>query len=781
MASCKSEDAAQPPTDTGVDSMLTIDSAVVDAQPDVPPPPVPGAAVQSKTVTTRVQTRELLFAAGEMQISGEPFARDFMGRNLDGYDRAGLPTDQYSPSGRSGDEIKDIVGFSTAVESYEYSKYHQTMVALQAYVGPSLAWGPLVNPTADSSSDEPTVRKRLAIRIGQILTSAGTDAAGYAKVPAPTTNPLNVLGFSGLHPILTPYVSFEPFINPDALVARHCTAGAGYIVASISNPVPDYECGYASLKVNDRSQLELKVSPGVMGLAAWKYSLWGIDFLSRLHDTAGNFVVRVAPGDEPKVGSPDNAIAGFDDTGSATVAGTFIGSTGLEGMWGLSMMEEMDNTAEWLLKSISTTDGTKLDGFSSVKDALAYDYGSPLRWWPTSIAVTEGAPAAWPSVASLTIDDAHSRSADLAALLLGHAMLFGMTDARNTGIAGTVGLRLTFDGAPFAADNGLPDGEATVHDRALAMLRVAFVDLDRVHTFPGTTILTDVATPKAGAIDRAAGVSTTSLAHVTIGLRQALLSLNAAITQYGGADPSPKLDDKGILNTLPTTLPAGSANFSARVRTVLIAQAAFARDVLTTADGLVANGATFDAAGKPTLDATPTKLESQTAAIRALLEGFLTTGDETYLTRARAVFRRLESDFWIPSLRFYRGERGGADAVSMTAERFAFLQSAIRETHKIAHVPGDPVLARSHLESRMGRVNKLLLNGWDDVNGDLKIQKDSECLAGRLQLGEQSLTGEFGMDATKTLVEDLDSDCVLNISGPKVASVLAGEVLFQAK
>ena len=128
-------------------------------------------------------------------------------------------------------------------------------------------------------------------------------------------------------------------------------------------------------------------------------------------------------------------------------------------------------------------------------------------------------------------------------------MAFGMTDARNEAVGQSIGLTATFDGDPFAADNGMPDGEATLHDRLLGLLKVAFVDLDRMHADPKLGVLVNQATVAMGNIERGSKVSATSLAHCIISLRQLLLSVNGAITQYGGADPSPTVDAQGILNT----------------------------------------------------------------------------------------------------------------------------------------------------------------------------------------------------------------------------------------
>ena len=781
-SACKGSDAPAAVDDAGAGDSAVSNDATLDGGGDGGDgAPVASTPVVAKPASTKVEVQRLMFASGEMQISGEPFAEHFMGRNLDGYDRTQLPTDQYSPSAKGGDEIVDLVGFSTAVESYEYSKFHVNMVSVQNHAGPSLAWGPIVNKGASTATDEPTVRQRLVDREGALLRAVGADVAGFAVVPPPTTNPYNLLGFSGLHPIAAPYRSFDAAFVPDQLVGS-CTFTGGYAVFSKAERIPDYECGYHSLEI-PRAQMETVLSPGALGMLTWKQALWGIDFCGRVHDAGGNFVSKVDPADEPNVGKSGNTVVGKDDTGAATEKGTYLASLAIEGTWGLNYVEEMDNGAQWLLSGLATRDGSKLAGFATIKDALAYDYGSPPVWWPTAVTVTEGAPKEWPGPATMKIapGDAKSHAEDLAAVLLGHALFFGMTDARNAAIGGRIGLRLTFDGDPFPADDGTPNGEATAHDRALAVLRVGFVDLDRLHTLAGTGVIADVVDPAATPLAAEPKVTTTSLAHVTIALRQTLLALNAAITQYGGADPNPKLDDQGILNSIPIHPPGGDVGFSTRVRTVLVAQATFVRDVLTRDDGSVAVGATFDPAGKPTVDPAPATLEAQTAAIRALLEGFLATGDTTFVDRARACYKKLEGAFYVADARFWRGVAGGPDTVSMTPERFAFLQSAIREVHKIANVPGDPTLAKATLEDRIARANKLFLNGWDDANGDRKVQKSTECLAGRLQLGEQALTGEYGKNAAGDLVGDRDDDCVLNISWSKQASLLSSQVDYSVK
>jgi hypothetical protein len=124
----------------------------------------------------------------------------------------------------------------------------------------------------------------------------------------------------------------------------------------------------------------------------------------------------------------------------------------------------------------------------------------------------------------------------------------------------------------------------------------------------------------------------------------------------------------------------------------------------------------------------------------------------------------------------------------MTPELFGFLQSSLRETYKALYVPGDPLLDRSVIAERIMRVNKLFLNGWDDLNGNGTLSVDggdypSECILGingGLQQAEQALTGETGINLAGQHVRDRDSDCVPELSHAGHASVMAADIHFHS-
>ncbi|HEX3343653.1 MAG TPA: hypothetical protein VHS09_03730, partial [Polyangiaceae bacterium] len=189
------------------------------------------------------------------------------------------------------------------------------------------------------------------------------------------------------------------------------------------------------------------------------------------------------------------------------------------------------------------------------------------------------------------------------------------------------------------------------------------------------------------------------------------------------------------------------------------------------------------AGGTWTADPAPTLLESQGAALRVLVEAWFLTEDTSYRDRAQAVARTLLTAFWSTPALMFRAQAGGADDVVMTPERFAWLQQALRETYEGLWVPGDPLLDRGVLEGYVARVNKLYLNGWDDLNGDQKVDQPGECLAARMQMGEQALTGEIGTEnngVPQPSEPDHDHDCVHNIADVHVGSVLASQVHFHA-
>ncbi len=172
---------------------------------------------------------------------------------------------------------------------------------------------------------------------------------------------------------------------------------------------------------------------------------------------------------------------------------------------------------------------------------------------------------------------------------------------------------------------------------------------------------------------------------------------------------------------------------------------------------------------------------------------YLATGDVKYRDRAMAVYTRMDATFYDPSARIYGSSPAPVDTVDFTPVRFALLQSALRDVYElvIAH-PGNAT-ERPLLESRIGRLNKLVLNGWDDRNENRLVDWPNECVnvvnsvpRGGLQMGERDLTGETGslqdltsLVAPRTATSDREQDCVPEVDDAHLPAALAAQVTFK--
>jgi hypothetical protein len=621
--------------------------------------------------------------------------------------------------------------------------------------------------------------------------SGGPSGTNWVVSPSPTDNPLNVYGWPGYFPVFLEFKQFQPDVEPSAGATRGCSFTGGYAAASIgAQIVGDYECGYNSLNLPNREAQVVKLlEPDALGFAMWKQGLWVINYWQTVHDLAGNPITQVADADLANIGKPGNTVVGqFADPGDPTgktmldgVAGVYFGDIPLEGFQGLTMLDEMHNKSALMLTLLLTSDGAQLGGFASTKDAIGYGYSSPLRWWPSSVAVTETNTAqppsglSWqvfPQPTAFTIKSASSKLHGLTALAGGFAEMFALTDFNNPQVGGQVSSRGTFDGDPFPADNQLPDGEDTPHDRALAGIKVAVVDMDRLHFDAANNVLVDESTVSGSSVQRGSTVSALVAAYSIVGLRTALRSISSNLTLYSNDTPDtvggPTALDGAPLAGAPAPLPA-------RMLQLIRAQADFIVAKLVAADGSVANA--YDLAAGAA-DASPTKLESEASVIRGLLDAYLATSDTKYRQAAMRVWADLDARFWMTDVRAWRTTAGVSDTLTWTPLAFGTVQGAMRQYWKIVGKrPGDERLAAEILE-RVQRTNKLVLNGWDDANADNKVQWPKECTGGGLQLAERALTGELSHPADGP---DRDHDCVHEASAAKLPSALAGQVVFKRR
>lgn len=651
---------------------------------------------------TRVATREHMLAAGEMQLSGEPLA-EAMGRRLQSYSRFRVPADVYLDAQLQLAWL-DPAGYSTAIESYEYSKQPMNNLMFESGAGTSLAYGPLV-----------------------------TDLEARERQFAAGSHALGRFPLAGMWPTCHVYASFDPTIDPSPAV-HNCAISSddnpgvapGTAVAS-----PDYECDATSLRLRDRrAQIDPLITPGADGFSAWKYGLWVMNYLQIMHDATEG---PVADTDAlAAVGTVDNRVRGTTARGVLTKPGTYLGSSDLEGFQAQMFILSVDNRAEDWLAHLSTDDGKTLSGFAG--DPTAYAYDSPLRWFPT-VRATEDAQDR-PSYALASPD---VEVMDLIGLAMGYAELYALVDPSNRAVGASPPVRAVFDGDPFA-----PDG---LRRRALGIIRVAMIDLDRMHAKDGIFV------------DKV--VSTTTVAYALIGLRTVLRSLGGQLELYSNNQPDTAISHTP-LDAQPLHFPnEPTLTFSARLEQLVRAHAALLYDRLTDASGR---------ASEDTLDA-------HAAAIRGLFAAYLATGDTRYRTRAVAVFDRMERVFFAPDARIYAPP--GATSVQYTPLRFALVQSALRDVYElVARRPGGEA-RMPLLEDRLARLDKLVLNGWDDRDDNRIVDYPRECVRvvdgvprGGLQAAERTLTGETGGSA------DRDRDCVPEIDDAHLPAGLVDAITF---
>ena len=375
-----------------------------EKSPVTPTPEKPlSTTIAATTSSTRFLTADHMLASIEMQISGEPFA-ELLGRDIAGYDRFSAQADNYIDPA-TGMPGKDPLGFSLAIESYEYSKQSMNLLSFEAGAGLSLQFGPLLNPASKPGDEAFTLLLDRLQYLGKASRASGAKfGKDFVTSPAPTNDPSNYYGWPGFWPVYAEFRSFDPAMAPSVGADKQCS-----LAGATDEPIPpgtpqtfvgDYECDTNTLHLSDReAQVEKVLAPDALGYAAWKQALWSINYWASMHDIGQNPISVVAEAKLKQVGEPDNTVVGqfpspLDPTGKELVFGkdgTFLGGVSLEGWQGLVMLDEIDNKSSLLLGGLTSADGKTLQGFASVKDAVDYDYSSPLRWWPAAVAVTEGA------------------------------------------------------------------------------------------------------------------------------------------------------------------------------------------------------------------------------------------------------------------------------------------------------------------------------------------------------------------------------------------------------
>jgi hypothetical protein len=742
-------------------------------------------ALTVTAVDTTFVTEDHFIAAVEMQLAGEPFA-EAMGRDVSGYTRdyacqgAACQASLYADPSLvdPGDGVIDLAGHSSAIESYEYSKQPMNNIAFESGAGTSLLFGPVLNPTAATGAD--------ALALAQTwFQHMGGGSNAYAYVTAPGAG--NPLGWAGLWPVLQPFSSWDPTIAPT-------NNAASCQLTSDDNPgrhaalySDDYECDYTTLNLPNReTQVKKLIGPGASGWTDWKEALWTLNYLQIMHNVKEAAVETVSDATVDQVGIPGNGVTGD------ILPGTYLGSSNVEGFQAGNFIQILDNqAAQWLLQ-LTTTDGAALGGFASLADALNYSPTSAARWFPASIGVTESADASgFPRPTAYAIASADSHLLDLAGMLGAYASVYALTDRSNSDVGGSQPVEVYFDGDPFPVQNQTPSGSPTLHDRALGMIRVALVDMARFHIDRTSGLFVDDATLAGGKLAPGTALSADVAAYTLLSLRTARRALDSQLTLYANTSP----DTQGIPSPLDSFAMVDGVSFATRLDALITGLSNAFYDKLTTGAGVAYAGWNV-ASGKATDGGT--SLDAHSAAVRGLLVAYLATGQTKFRDRAAQVFAHLDATFYDAGARIFRPSAGDTSStVTFTPRRFGLLQGALRDIYElIAALPGQDALGVKVLD-RVGRLDKLVLNGWDDRNQDQIVDWPGECAQmgtgpdgqpmgkGALQMAERTLSGETGSLAPFTpdagdrvITTDREHDCVPEISAAKLPSALATSVTF---
>lgn len=751
--------------------------------------PRPSSELTATLADKRFYVADHMAASIEMQISGEPFA-ELLGRDIAGYDRFSADTNIYTDPG-TGEAGIDTLGWALAIESYEYSKQTMNNTSFESGAGLSFTFAPSLNPEGKDGEEGATLLFDRIQYMGKASRASGAlFGKDFVTSPPDTSYENNHLGWPAFWPVYAEFRSFDPTIAPSYGTTRGCDLGG-----AIDEPVPpellpppvaDYECDYNTLNLPDReAQVEKVLEPDALGYAAWKQALWIINYWFNFHDIGQNPIEKVPETDLAMVGIPGNQVIGqFPSPVDPNELifgkqGTFLGGVSLEGFQGLVMIDEMYGKSVFMLHQLMTTDGSSLEGFATTKEAEDYDYESPLRWWPASVDVTETAQTSdanealrlFPKPTSFSISSADSRLQDYAGMLGGFANLYAMTDHNNVELGGSQMFRATFDGEPWPGDDPEVLGEDTPRDRALGILKVALVNLDRLHYDTTNQVLVDKSTPANG--QRGTLVDTVSSGQAILGLRTALRALNGSLSLYGNDTQ----DQLGAPNPLDQTSLAGapfSGTVESRIVSLVRDQARFLAENVMGSDGLAANAIDLSTGAS---DGTPTTLAAQAALVRGLLEAYLVTSDESFRQASLVAYEALERDFWMNDVLAYRTTFGVDDRMEYTPENFGTLQGALRQYYKlVALQPGFEAEAEKLL-SRVERSFKLVANGWNDKNGD-KVVDSGECMGASFQMAERALTGELShiQDAG-----DRDHDCVPDLATAGLPAALGGMFVLERK
>ena len=542
----------------------------------------------------------------------------------------------------------------------------------------------------------------------------------------------------------------------------------------------------------------MTIDPGSSGWAGWKEALWTLNYLQVMHDSTETAVSTVPAEQLALVGTAGNTILGADDTGAPTVAGDVPRLERHRGLPGRQLPP--DPRQPGAAVADAAHDDRRRDARrlrEPERRPRVQPEQSPLRWFPGSIAVTESAgrerlPATRPATPSPRPTATCSISPGCSART--RASTRSPISQHRRWAAASPRSR-TSTAIPSPSRTRSRPAQPTLHDRALAMMRVLVVNIDRLHVDPATGLLVDDVTLAGGKVVRGTTLSTDVAAYALLALRTARRALDSCPRALQNTKP----DAQGVPCPLDAFPPLDGVTFGARLDAAhrvaverLLRPAHRPPTATPTAAGTSRRSA-------PTDDGST--LDAHTAAIRGLLVAYLATGDTRYRDRAASVFARLDSAFYDPR----RASTGPSRAtrrrtVTFTPRRFGILQGALRDTYElIAVLPGQQAMQaldrgprRAPEQAGAQRLGRPRRGRRHRVAGRVRARRprarrqaarprrpaDGRARAdGRVRVA-RSTTPDAGDGGARVITTDREHDCVPEISAAGLPAALADSITF---
>ncbi len=512
---------------------------------------------------------------------------------------------------RSGAWI-DLPGFSTGVESYEYSKQPMNNIAFESGAGTSLVYGPLVNAGGALHGAQATARARdarSALRAGQRTRSARscfrrarfrdnrTSRQSRADRATPTRSAKgqaseNPLGWPGIWPTVHVFRSFDPTIAPTSAGRPRTARSAPTTIrdrrARSRAPTTSATRRRCTCAIA-RRRSNRSITPGADGFSAWKYGLWVLNYLQVMHDSteAGVATRRRERSRERRRAGQSNRRRRRHGRGDC--AGHVPRLERHRRLPGADVHRGARQPRRGLAHATSRPrDGATLSGFATTLRRARVRLPSAAALVPARDRGDRERRRERLSdarVRALVADSELARSrrarARLLRVLRDHATRTTPTSAaRRPRSAYSTAIR----SRPTIRTPTASPRCTIARSRCCASRSSTWI----ASTRDPSGVLVDDVTMNGTTPARGTTVATTSVAYAIIAMRTALRALCSQLELYSNNTP-----DTAIVSTPLDALPINhpsSATFSQRVRTMLRAQGALLYDHLTDATGRAYSG-----------------------------------------------------------------------------------------------------------------------------------------------------------------------------------------------